>query len=156
MREILDTHYAMSYDAVERQLVDAVLWSETAYPTTFGHPKSQAGADFDREMLGIMQSAGVPFVFGTYDQDDAGEYNAAAFVTPGAGLLGMYRKTRPFPLTEYVPPWLNSAMLKQWLPWTGSWLPGNGARVFPLRLADGREFVVAPLICLRCRHRLGD
>lgn len=148
VREILDTHYAMSYDAVERQHVDAVLWSETAYPTTFGKPKSQAGADLDREMLGIMESAGVPFVFGTYDRDDAGEYNAAAFVAPGTGLLGMYRKTRPFPLTEYVPPWLNSPLLKQWLPWTGSWLPGNGARVFPLRLADGREIPVAALICL--------
>lgn len=98
-------------------------------------------------MLGIMESAGVPFVFGTYDRDDAGEYNAAAFVAPGTGLW-MYRKTRPFPLTEDVPTWLNSPLLKQWLPWTGSWLPGNGARVFPLRLADGREIPVAPLICL--------
>lgn len=148
VREILDTHYAMSYDAVERQHVDAVLWSETAYPTTFGHPKSQLGADLDHEMLGIMQAAGVPFVFGTYDLDDAGEYNAAAFVAPGTGLLGMYRKSRPFPLTEYVPAWLDGPMLKRWLPWTGSWLPGNGARVFPLRLADGREIPVAPLICL--------
>ncbi len=148
VREILDTHYAMSYDAVERQHVDAVLWSETAYPTTFGHPKSQVGADLDHEMLDIMQAADVPFVFGTYDRDDAGEYNAAAFVAPGTGLLGMYRKSRPFPLTEYVPAWLDGPMLKRWLPWTGSWLPGNGARVFPLRLRDGREIPVSPLICL--------
>lgn len=148
VRDILDTHYAMSYDAVERQHVDAVLWSETAYPTTFGHPKSPAGAELDREMLGIMQSAGVPFVFGTYDLDDAGEYNAAAFVAPDSGLLGMYRKTRTFPLTETVPAWLQGPVLKRWLPWTGTWLAGNGARVFPLRLADGREIVAAPLICL--------
>jgi len=148
VREVLDTHYAMSYDAVERQHADAVLWSETVYPTTFGHPKSEAGAQLDREILEIVDAAGVPFVFGTYDRDAAGEYNAAAFVTPGAGLLGFYRKARPFPLTEYVPAWLDGPTLRRWLPWTGSWRPGAGARVFPLRLKDGQEIPVLPLICL--------
>lgn len=148
VREVLDTHYAMSYDAVERQHADAVLWSETVYPTTFGHPKSEAGAELDREILGIVNAAGVPFVFGTYDRDAVGEYNAAAFVAPGTGLLGFYRKTRVFPLTEYVPAWLDGPLLRRWLPWAGTWRPGTGARVFPLRLADGREIPVLPLICL--------
>jgi apolipoprotein N-acyltransferase len=148
VREVLDTHYAMSHDAVERHHVDAVMWSETVYPTTFGHPKSEAGAELDREILGIVDAAGVPFVFGTYDRDADGEYNAAAFVQPGAGLLGFYRKTRLFPLTERVPAWLDGATLRRWLPWTGSWRAGTGARVFPLRLADGREIPVLPLICL--------
>jgi apolipoprotein N-acyltransferase len=148
VREVLDTHYAMSWDAVMRQHADAVLWSETVYPTTFGHPKSAAGAELDREILGIVDAAKVPFVFGTYDRDADGEYNAAAFVAPGMGLLGMYRKTRLFPLTEYVPAWLDGPTLRHWLPWTGSWRPGTGARVFPLRLADGREIPVLPLICL--------
>lgn len=148
VREILNTHFAMSYDAVERQKADAVLWSETAYPTTFGQPKSQAGAEFDREILSIVNSARVPFVFGTYDLDTDGEYNAAAFVNPDSGLLGMYRKTRTFPLTEYVPAWLDGPTFRRWLPWAGTWQSGNGARVFPLRLADGREIPVLPLICL--------
>lgn len=148
VREVLDTHFAMSYDAVERQRVDAVLWSETIYPTTFGHPKSEAGAEFDREIAAFVNAAGVPFVFGTYDRDATGEYNAAAFVEPRTGLLGFYRKTRLFPLTEYVPAWLDSAVLRRLLPWTGSWLAGNGARVFPLRLADGREISVLSMICL--------
>ena len=148
VRTVLDTHFAMSYDAVVRQHADAVLWSETVYPTTFGHPKSEGGAELDREILSIVNSAGVPFVFGTYDRDVAGEYNAAAFVLPSTGLLGFYRKTRLFPLTEYVPAWLEGPTLRRWLPWVGSWRPGNGARVFPLRLADGREVTVLPLICL--------
>lgn len=148
VREVLDTHYAMSHDAVERQHVDAVMWSETVYPTTFGHPKSEAGAELDREILGIVDAAGVPFVFGTYDRDADGEYNAAAFVQPGTGLLGFYRKTRLFPLTERVPAWLDGPTLRHWLPWTGRWRGGTGARVFPLRLADGREIPVLPLICL--------
>jgi apolipoprotein N-acyltransferase len=148
VREVLDVHYAMTYDAVERQHAHAVLWSETVYPTTFGHPKSDAGAELDREILGIVDAAGVPFVFGTYERDDAGEYNAAAFVAPGTGLVGFYRKTRPFPLTEHVPPWLDGPTLRRWLPWSGAWRPGTGARVFPLKLADGREIPVLPLICL--------
>jgi apolipoprotein N-acyltransferase len=146
--QVLDMHFAMSYDAVERQHADAVLWSETVYPTTFGHPKSAAGATFDREILDMVDAAGVPFVFGTYDRDAAGEYNAAAFVEPGAGLLAFYRKARPFPLTEHVPEWLDSPALRHLMPWAGSWQAGAGARVLPLRLADGREIPVLPLICL--------
>jgi len=147
VHQVLDLHFAMSYDAVERQHADAVLWSETVYPTTFGHPRSEAGAELDRAILSIVDAAHVPFVFGTYDIDADGEYNAAAFVEPGKGLLGFYRKTRLFPLTEAVPAWLDGPVLRRWLPWAGSWKPGNGARVFPLRLADGREIPVAPLIC---------
>ena len=148
VREVLDTHYRMTYDAVERQRADAVLWSETVYPTTFGRPKSDAGAELDREILEIVSAAGVPFVFGTYERDAAGEYNAAAFVEPGTGLLGFYRKTRPFPITEHVPGWLEGPTLRRWLPWAGTWQPGTGARVFPLRLKDGREIPVLPMICL--------
>ncbi|HET7792430.1 MAG TPA: apolipoprotein N-acyltransferase [Rhizobacter sp.] len=148
VREVLDTHFAMSYDAIERQHADAVLWSETVYPLTFGHPKNEAGAELDREILGIVNAAQVPFVFGTYDVDDAGEYNAAAFVQPGKGLLGFYRKTRLFPFTEYLPAWLDGPVVRGWLPWAGAWQAGNGARVFPLNLRDGREIPVLPLICL--------
>jgi apolipoprotein N-acyltransferase len=148
VREVLDTHFAMSWDAVERQHADAVLWSETVYPTTFGHPKSEAGAVLDREILDTVAASGVPLIFGTYDRDAAGEYNAAAFVAPGTGLVGLYRKTRLFPFTEHVPAWLDGPTLRHWLPWTGTWRPGTGARVFPLRLAGGRDVPAVPLICL--------
>ncbi|KQW46410.1 apolipoprotein acyltransferase [Pelomonas sp. Root662] len=148
VREVLDTHFAMSYDAVERQRVDAVLWSETVYPTSFGQPKSEAGAELDAEIQATIDAAGVPFVFGTYDRDAEGEYNAAAFVQPGSGLVGMYRKTRLFPFTEYLPAWVDTPTVRGWLPGAGAWLPGSGARILPLRLADGREIPVLPLICL--------
>ena len=148
VREVLDTHYAMSHDAVEHQKVQALLWSETVYPTTFGQPKSEAGGELDREILGVVNAAGVPLVFGTYDSDAAGEYNAAAFVAPDTGLLGLYRKTRLFPFTEALPAWLDVSAVRGWLPWAGTWRAGTGARVFPLRLADGREVPVLPLICL--------
>lgn len=156
VREVLDVHYAMSYDAVERQKAQALLWSETVYPTTFGRPKSDAGSELDREIAGIVNAAGVPLVFGTYDRDaqaaGGAEYNAAAFLAPGTGLVGMYRKTRLFPFTEALPGWLEGLGLGPFvrgaMPWVGDWRRGDGARVFPLRLADGREVPVLPLICL--------
>lgn len=148
VREVLDTHFAMSYDAIERRGVQAVLWSETVYPTTFGQPKSEAGAALDAEILATIDAAGVPFVFGTYDRDAAGEYNAAALVAPGQGLVGRYRKTRLFPLTEALPAWADTPAVRALLPGAGTWRAGTGARVLPLRLADGREVPVQPLICL--------
>ena len=148
VRKVLDTHYALSQSAVRDHGADVLLWSETVYPTTFASARSEDGAALDREIEGFVAAMGVPLVFGTYDIDGAGEYNAAAFVEPRAGLIGFYRKTHPFPLTEHVPGWLDGPRLRRLLPWTGTWQPGTGARVLPLRSADGREVNVVPLICL--------
>ncbi|MCK7593034.1 apolipoprotein N-acyltransferase [Pseudomarimonas salicorniae] len=148
VRQVLGTHFAMSAHAVREQGAEALLWSETVYPTTFGSPKSDDGRAFDSEILGFSATLGVPLVFGTYDRDAAGEYNAAAVVDPQRGLLGHYRKTHPFPLTEWVPARLDGPRFRSLLPWAGSWRAGDGPRVFPLRTADGREASVLPLICL--------
>lgn len=148
VRHILDTHVRLSRVATEQHDADALLWSETVYPTTFRNPKSEAGAEFDQAILDIVALERVPLVFGTYDRDEAGEYNAAAFVEPGKGLLGFYRKANPFPLTEYVPAWLDGPRFRALLPWAGTWRAGDGPRVFPLRTVDGREVQVLPLICL--------
>lgn len=152
VRKVLDTHYALSDQAIAEQRADALLWSETVYPTPFGHPRSADGAELDREIEAYARSRRVPLVFGTYDVDGAGEYNAAAFLDPERGLLGYYRKTHPFPVTEYVPSWLDGAALRRALPWAGTWQPGHGPRVMPLRAADGREVNVLPLICLDAVH----
>jgi apolipoprotein N-acyltransferase len=148
VRRVLDTHYELSWSALRDHGADVLLWSETVYPTTYANPRSEDGAALDREIQGFVDTVGVPLVFGTYDMDANGEYNAAAFLEPGRGLLGFYRKTHPFPLTEHVPRWLDHAWLRRALPWTGGWLPGHGARVMPLRTRDGREVNVLPLICL--------
>lgn len=144
-RRVLDTHFAMSHDAVMNQQADAVVWSETVYPTSFGNARSEAGAQLDREIQAIVNAAGVPFLFGTYERTEAGEYNVAALLEPQRGLLGRYRKTRLFPFTEALPTGLE--WLRAGLPWAGAWLPGDGARVLPLRLRNGREVPIQPLIC---------
>lgn len=146
VREVLDVHQALSTQ-LRAGGADAIVWAETVYPTTFGQPRSDAGAAFDREIVAFAAEQAVPLVFGTYERDGNGEYNVAAFVDPLRGPLGAYRKTRLFPLTEHVPPAIDGPALRRAFPWAGAWRPGDGARVFPLFLPDGREVPVAPLIC---------
>jgi apolipoprotein N-acyltransferase len=74
VRAILDARFALSDEALSRGPLDLLLWPETVYPTTFGAPKSEAGADFDREIGAFVASRAVPLVFGAYDVEDAREF----------------------------------------------------------------------------------
>jgi apolipoprotein N-acyltransferase len=130
------------------------VWPETVYPTTFGSPKSEEGAAFDRAIAGFVARTGVPLVFGAYDADGGIEYNAAVFLEPGRRSrqpapveFDTYRKASLFPLTERVPAPLDGARMRRWLPWLGTWAPGTGGDVVTLTLRDGRRLRIAPLIC---------
>ncbi len=150
VRAILDTHFALSADAISRAEVDLIVWPETIYPTTFGSPKSEAGAVADRAIAAFARSTGLPLVFGAYDREAGAEFNAAIFLdaqTDDRASFATYRKTKLFPLTERVPGWMDSPWLRDALPWLGSWHAGPGAEVVPLRLGDGRTLRVAPMIC---------
>jgi apolipoprotein N-acyltransferase len=147
---ILEAHLALSHQLLEAAPVELLVWPETVYPTTFGAAKSEEGAGFDRALAGFVASTRVPLVFGAFDQEGGAEFNAAIFLSPareGQVDFETYRKATLFPLTERVPAWLDSPAMRQQMPWLGSWTPGVGARVIPLRLADGRELRIAPLIC---------
>jgi apolipoprotein N-acyltransferase len=152
VRQILDDHFALSTALLRRAAPDLLVWPETVYPTTFGSPKTEEGAAFDREIGAFVAAAGVPLVFGSYDADGADEFNAAVVLEPprGAGAalaFDTYRKATLFPLTERVPALLESDLLRGWLPWLGTWRAGPGAKVIPVALARGRTVHVAPLIC---------
>lgn len=150
VRAILDTHTELSAPALVRADLDLLIWPETVYPTTFGKPKSEAGAEFDREIVTFVERARVPLVFGSYDTDGAVEYNAALFLAPDAGgprPFAVYRKARLFPLTERVPAFLDFPLLRRALPWLGTWSAGAGGSVVPVSLPRGRAIRVAPLIC---------
>jgi apolipoprotein N-acyltransferase len=152
VRRILDTHFALSTTLLRQHDLDLLIWSETVYPTTFDHPKSDVGADFDREITAFAATAGVPLIFGSYDTDGTDEFNAAFVLTPSrdddaSPTLDVYRKAIPFPLTERVPALLESDLARRWWPWLGTWKAGDGPKVIPVALADGRTVHVAPLIC---------
>ncbi|MEO6027949.1 MAG: apolipoprotein N-acyltransferase, partial [Candidatus Binatia bacterium] len=158
VRLILDQHVERSAPALARDDLALLVWPETVYPTTFGKPKSDDGAAFDREIVDFVARAGVPLIFGAYDTDGEAEFNAAFFLTPDAGgahPLAIYRKTRLFPLTERVPAFLESEWLRRAMPWLGTWRAGEGAKVVPMRVGarttaaspEPRTIHVAPLIC---------
>ena len=148
VRMVLDTYFDMSDEILRRQPLDLLIWPETVYPTTFGAPKSDDGAAFDREITAFATRSKVPLVFGAYDVEGGAEFNAAFFLEPPASrLVATYRKAWPFPLTERVPAFLDTPRVRAWLPWLGTWQAGAGAKVVPLRLADGRTLHIAPLIC---------
>jgi apolipoprotein N-acyltransferase len=155
VRAILDAHFALSSEALAQGPLDLIVWPETVYPTTFGAPKSEAGAAFDREIAAFALETGVPLVFGAYDVEDGDEYNAAVFLSaerdaPGAGprvAFEAYRKASLFPLTERVPALFESESVRRALPWLGTWRPGPGAARVDVALADGRGLRAGPLIC---------
>jgi len=150
VRMVLDTHYALSDELLAHQKADVIVWPETVYPTTFGSAKSEAGEAFDNEIIDFAKSRGIPLVFGAYDTDGQREYNAAFFLSAQDGARAespAYRKRMLFPLTEWVPPILDSEELRAWLPWTGHWQRGPGPKVIPLELPGGERASVLPLIC---------
>ncbi len=150
VRSILDTHYALSDALMQGTKPDLLVWPETVYPTTFGSPKSEAGAQFDSEIAAFVAERQVPLIFGSYDLEQEREFNAAMFLGPardGRPEFTAYRKTMLFPLTEWVPEALDSPWLRERLPWLGTWKRGPGPQVVSLRLRDGRPLTVGPLIC---------
>lgn len=150
VRTILDTHYSLSDALMRDSKPDVIIWPETVYPTTFGTPKSEAGAELDNELTGWVAQRQVPLIFGAYDLDADREFNAAMFLGPGADgrpEFTAYRKTMLFPLTEWVPPSIDSKWLREQLPWLGTWQRGPGPRAVTFRLRDGRPITIAPLIC---------
>ena len=150
VRTVLDTHFALSDEIRARSTPDLLIWPETVYPTTFGAPKSEAGAAFDEEIGAYVAKTGVPLVFGAYEGAGEDEYNAAFFLTPDAeGKVGRasYRKHMLFPLTEWVPEALESEALRGAMPWAGRWKRGPGAEVVHMSLAGRDDLLVVPLIC---------
>jgi apolipoprotein N-acyltransferase len=121
------------------------------YPTTFGAPKSEEGAEFDHEIAVLPARTGVPLVFGAFEQGSGGEHNSAFFLAAD-GQVETYRKSLLFPLTEQVPRWFDSPALRVALPWTGRWIPGAGPRAVALRLGSGAVVRFEPLICYEAVH----
>ncbi|MBN1205801.1 MAG: apolipoprotein N-acyltransferase [Myxococcaceae bacterium] len=153
LRMILDTHYALSDELMKDTKPDLIVWPETVYPTTFGSPKSEEGAEFDQELSQFVGERQMPLIFGAYDLEQDREFNAAMFLGPVGSSeekrleLGVYRKTLLFPMTEWVPESLDTPWVRGLLPWLGTWKRGPGPQTFHFPLRSGRVLKVAPLIC---------
>lgn len=153
LRMILDTHYQLSEALMKDSKPDLIVWPETVYPTTFGTPKSQEGAEFDDDLAKFVGEHQMPLIFGAYRLEEGREFNAAMFLGPEGKPeekhlgLHIYRKTLLFPLTEWVPDAMDTPRVRGLLPWLGTWKRGPGPQVLDFPLREGRVLKVAPLIC---------
>lgn len=153
LQMILNTHYELSDGLMKDTRPDLIVWPETVYPTTFGSPKSEDGAAFDQQLSAFVGERQMPLIFGAYDLEGEREFNAAMFLGPAGEAedrrleLAVYRKTKLFPLTEYVPEAMDTPWVRGLLPWLGTWKRGPGPQTLPFALRGGRVLKVAPLIC---------
>lgn len=153
LQMILNTHYELSDGLMKDTRPDLIVWPETVYPTTFGSPKSEDGAAFDQQLSTFVGERQMPLIFGAYDLEGDREFNAAMFLGPAGEAedrrleLAVYRKTKLFPLTEYVPETMDTPWVRGLLPWLGTWKRGPGPQTLPFALRGGRVLKVAPLIC---------
>lgn len=153
LQMILNTHYELSDGLMKDTKPDLIVWPETVYPTTFGAPKSEDGAAFDQQLSTFVGERRMPLIFGAYDLEADREFNAAMFLGPVGEAedrrleLAVYRKTKLFPLTEYVPEVMDTPWVRGLLPWLGTWKRGPGPQTLPFALSGGRVVKVAPLIC---------
>jgi apolipoprotein N-acyltransferase len=145
VRTVLDTHIAMSREAMARKQLDVMIWPENVYPLSFGTPLDEEAERLDERIRELVARTGVPLVFGARDQEGGDWFNGAYFVQPGTEdrvQVETYHKASLFPFVEYTPRWL--PMDAEWL---GIFTPGPGPRTFDLQLRDERSLRVLPLIC---------
>lgn len=156
MKRIVETHLRLSGRALTFEApafpVELVVWPETAYPTTLGKPKSESGADFDRELLEFVRKSGRALMAGTYDREDGREFNAAVLLQADDNNETVsrqtYHKNTLFFLTEGVPDFMDVPWVRSHFPWLGSWSPGESYDLLTLNRTDGSQVLIAPLICL--------
>jgi apolipoprotein N-acyltransferase len=149
----------------------ALIWPETAYPSTFGTPDTSGEVRRDQAVRQFVGELGTPLWFGGYDRDRRKDFNAMFFLSEGGSddpsseivstpvvkvpslHTATYRKNILLLFGEYLPgsEWFPS--LKRAFPQVGNFGKGNGPEVFalPLKQSDPSHLLstlrVAPAIC---------
>lgn len=155
VRTMLDTHIAMTRDAMAQQQTDLVIWPENVYPLSFGDPIHEEAKHLDDRIRALVAHTGATLVFGGLDREDEAWFNAAYVVQAdgdGELLVSAYRKASLFPFVEYTPAWLSNGPLRAEADWLGTFSPGAEPEPFHLQLADQRLLKALPLICYDALH----
>jgi apolipoprotein N-acyltransferase len=142
-QRVMRSYYDLSDDAIrQKPRPDALLWPETAYPSTFRSPDTSDDFARDKEMESFVASRKMPIAFGGYDKDLHGRsYNAVFYLNPD-GTDARYAKTILIPFGEYIPLGETFPWIKNLFPMVGFFGQGPGSVV--------REFAglkTQPVIC---------
>lgn len=150
VRTVLDSHVAMSRQAIAAQPLDLVIWPENVYPLSFGTPFDEEADRLDQRIRELVARTGVPLLFGARDREGEDWFNAAFLVQPSADgepAAQTYRKASLFPFVERTPVWLGNRFFRLRAEWMGTFTPGPGPASFDLDLAGGGSLRVVPLVC---------
>lgn len=150
VRTVMDSHIAMSREAMAARPLDLVIWPENVYPLSFGTPFDDEADRLDQRIRELVSRTGTPLLFGARDQEGDAWFNAAFLVQPGtAGAVEVdaYRKASLFPFVEYTPGFLSSGPFRFEAEWLGTFTPGPGPTSFDIALSGERSLRVAPLVC---------
>lgn len=135
---VVGRYLRMTEQAGGRPEVQAALWPETAYPSTFLKPFSLAEQRRSDSIVELSKRLGLPIWLGGYDRDGAKDYNAVFFLDPARDVSRefpkVYRKSVLLPFAEYIPGAESIGWIRRMFPQVGFFGRGNGPQGFDLRL----------------------
>lgn len=161
-QQVLDTHMRLTDQALAlNPAIDAVVWPETTYPSTFRKPWGSVDRGLDRQLELFVHARQVPLLFGGYDTVDGKDFNSLFALVPGSlgpknpktnetapsNALQVYHKHVLLPFGEYIPGFGETSVFKKWFPNMGFFGRGAGAQVLEIPLKGGSTLKFSPLIC---------
>lgn len=143
--EILRRYFRLSDHALTLSpRPQALIWPETAYPSTFRAGGSSSDLRRDQAMSDYVQSRSTPLLFGGYDHAQGKDFNAFFMLHPPAGAqdLQVYQKNILLWFGEYMPLSESIAWLREQFPQVGNFGRGKGPSVMHVA-----GIPVSPIIC---------
>ncbi|MFN7684120.1 MAG: apolipoprotein N-acyltransferase [Oligoflexia bacterium] len=147
-KQVMQTYYSLSDEVLQKNPeIQAVIWPETAYPSTFRSPEFSDDLELDQQVENYSKSRKVALFFGGYDRDIQlrQDYNALFFLGPGAQSFQTYRKNRLLLFGEEMPFSGVFPQLRKWFPQVGNF--GRGSGPSALEVPTTPPTRTAPAIC---------
>jgi apolipoprotein N-acyltransferase len=150
---LLDTHQRLSAELVG-QGAELIVWPESSYPYPLprgrflhdypaGHPRQvRRGVDASVLYGAVTVTVGPP-----QRSKDRYPYNTAFMMDASGNVTATYDKVFLMLFGEYIPYYDTIPWFTKIFPEASNFNRGDTPASFPLRLRDGREFKLGPLIC---------
>jgi apolipoprotein N-acyltransferase len=150
---LLETHQSLSAQ-LAGQGAELIVWPESSYPYALprgrfphdypsGNPR-QVRRGFDASLLygAVSVTVGMP-----HGPAEKYPYNTAFMMDASGNVTGTYDKVFLMLFGEYIPYYDTIPWFTKLFPEASNFNRGDTPASFPLRLRDGREFKLGPLIC---------
>jgi apolipoprotein N-acyltransferase len=151
-RQVMSTFLQLSDEAVAQisPRPQALVWPETAYPSSFRKPRVADELELDQMVEAYARSRQIPLLFGGYDETvgyPRQDFNSFFFLGKEARAedLQVYHKNRLLLFGETLPFSEVFPVLREWFPQVGNFGRGRGPEAFSLPTSPSVK--AAPAIC---------